>query len=76
MLREHGHNGPLTPAGYLPRVTDASVGEALAIIPIVVVEGARGVGKHGRACDTPAARSASTAIPARRRRRRSRREGR
>ena len=45
MLREHGSAGPLTPEGYLPRVADALVGEALDITPIVVVEGARGVGK-------------------------------
>ncbi len=37
--------GPLAPEGYLPRVADAVVGEALAIAPIVVVEGARGTGK-------------------------------
>ena len=45
MLAGHGTDGPLTPNGYLPRVADAVVGEALAIAPIVVVEGARGVGK-------------------------------
>jgi len=37
--------GPLTPDGYLPRVADSVVAEALAVAPIVVVEGARGVGK-------------------------------
>ena len=37
--------GPLTPEGYLPRVADEVVAEALAVSPIVVVEGARGVGK-------------------------------
>ena len=45
MLREQGSAGPLTPGGYLPRVADRVVVEALAIAPIVVVEGARGVGK-------------------------------
>ncbi|WP_419919432.1 ATP-binding protein [Candidatus Poriferisocius sp.] len=37
--------GPLAPEGYLPRVADAVLGEALAAAPIVVVEGARGTGK-------------------------------
>ena len=45
MLTPHGQPGPLTPDGYLPRVADAVVGEALAVAPIVVVEGARGTGK-------------------------------
>ncbi len=45
MLREHGRGGPLTPDGYLPRVADALMGRALDIMPIVVVKGARGIGK-------------------------------
>ena len=45
MMRGTGQPGPLTPAGYLPRVADGLVSEALAIAPIVVVEGAKGCGK-------------------------------
>lgn len=37
--------GALTPEGYLWRVADSMVREALAAAPMVVVEGARGVGK-------------------------------
>ena len=44
-LASFGQAGPLTPDGYLPRVADVSAGRALAISPIVVVEGARGTGK-------------------------------
>lgn len=35
----------LTPSGYLPRVADAVMAQALAVAPIVVIEGARGTGK-------------------------------
>ncbi len=35
----------MTPQGYLARVADRLVGEALEIAPIVVVEGAKGCGK-------------------------------
>ena len=45
MITAQGPPGPLTPTGYLPRVVDAVMGPALATAPIVVVEGARGVGK-------------------------------
>lgn len=45
MLPSHGLPGPLTPKGYLPRVADAVMSEALFVAPIVVVEGARGTGK-------------------------------
>ena len=41
----NGSGGPLTPRGYRPRVADSVVSSALRSSPIVVVEGARGVGK-------------------------------
>lgn len=37
--------GLLTPAGYLPRVTDGEVELALKVAPAVVIEGARATGK-------------------------------
>jgi len=45
MVTENDSIGPLTPSGYLPRVADTALTEALASAPIVVVEGARGIGK-------------------------------
>ena len=45
MVAEQGQPTQLTPTGYLPRVADAVMAKALAAAPIVVVEGARGVGK-------------------------------
>ena len=37
--------GPITPAGYLPRIVDAEMRSALATMPAVVVEGPRACGK-------------------------------
>ncbi len=45
MVPEDALLGQLTPAGYLPRVVDSMITRALGSAPIVVVEGARGVGK-------------------------------
>lgn len=45
MVAEQGQPSPLTPRGYLPRVADTVMAEALSAAPIVVVEGARGTGK-------------------------------
>lgn len=45
MTAEGDQSSSLTPKGYLPRVADTVVAQALAAAPIVVIEGARGTGK-------------------------------
>ncbi|WP_419944949.1 ATP-binding protein [Candidatus Poriferisodalis sp.] len=45
MIAPQGQPSSLTPQGYLPRVADTVMAQALAVAPIVVVEGARGTGK-------------------------------
>ena len=65
--------GPLSPTGYLPRVTDAQVSAALLSVPIVVVEGVKGCGKtwtglhHAQSqvmlADAAAARHGAEVVP-------------
>ncbi len=69
------HSGDLAPDGYLPRVADAEMQQALDSVPIVVVEGVKGCGKtwtglrHARSrvmlADTLAARRGAELVPRR-----------
>ena len=38
-------NDFLTPSGYIPRVAESSIRQALAAAPMVLLEGAKGCGK-------------------------------
>lgn len=65
--------GPLSPAGYLSRVSDTEITRALNAVPIVVVEGVKGCGKtwsglshalsHVLLADAPAARQGAELAP-------------
>ncbi len=65
--------GPLSPAGYRPRVADVEMAAALEAAPIVLVEGVKGCGKtwtglrhaHSQVllADSPAAREGATVVP-------------